>query len=121
MSFKSFRDYLQVNGLSADLSMLIILPKQRFGLQNVVQSLTADKLRQFRSSLQHHIVQVMMPKFRIEKKFELAEPLAAMGVRDAFDQSKADFTAMVGNGDKASRRGNPIKKDFPKLSIGLLI
>ena len=36
-----------------------------------------------------------MPKFKFESEFGLADPLAALGMTDAFDPDKADFSGMT--------------------------
>jgi serine protease inhibitor len=37
---------------------------------------------------------VVLPKFKLENTFELNQPLAALGMKSAFDQKKADFSGM---------------------------
>jgi len=45
------------------------------------------------------MVDLSMPKFQAESSFGLAEKLAAMGMPDAFDAQKADFSGMTGKPD----------------------
>jgi serpin B len=40
-----------------------------------------------------------MPKFTVTAEFELSKTLAAMGMTDAFDAGKADFSGMTGQKD----------------------
>lgn len=40
-------------------------------------------------------VQLWLPKFKVETRYELNGTLKAMGMPDAFDNNKADFSAMV--------------------------
>jgi serpin B len=40
-------------------------------------------------------VDLTLPRFSIETRFELAETLAAMGMTDAFDPGRADFTGIA--------------------------
>lgn len=44
-------------------------------------------------------VNLYMPKFKAESAIDLAEKLQGMGLADAFDASKADFSGMTGNKD----------------------
>jgi serpin B len=46
--------------------------------------------------LQRTDLQLEMPKFTFRSQFALAEQLAALGMRDAFDRDLADFSAMDG-------------------------
>jgi serpin B len=40
-------------------------------------------------------VSVSMPKFRFERSYDLPEHLKALGMVDAFDQGRADFSGMA--------------------------
>jgi len=63
--------------------------------------LTATDLEQMLTLLQSSraMVDLSMPKFQAESSFGLAEKLAAMGMPDAFDAQKADFSGMTGKPD----------------------
>lgn len=78
-----------------ELSMVVIVPKEAGGLPSLERSLTAETLAAMLSELRDEKdVSVTLPKFRIESSFVLGEPLAALGTRDAFDPSRADFSRM---------------------------
>ena len=63
--------------------------------------LTAADMEQLLSLLQSSrtMVDLSMPKFQSESRFGLAEKLAALGMPDAFDAQKADFSGMTGKPD----------------------
>jgi serpin B len=45
------------------------------------------------------LVFVYLPKFKITSQFGLSDPLKAMGMPDAFELAKADFSGMTGRRD----------------------
>ena len=75
-------------------AMDIIVPDQgRFEEieSNLDQSTTASLL----ASLQPSSVHLVMPKFKFESEFGLADQLSALGMQDVFDPSKANFSGMT--------------------------
>lgn len=83
-----------------ELSMLILLPKKADGYEELEQNLTAESLDAWREGLADQRLEVYLPKFRIERTFQLGRTLAAMGVHDAFVLGKADFAGMDGRTDR---------------------
>jgi serine protease inhibitor len=77
------------------LSMTILLPKERNGLAKLEQTLTASKLEQLFKQLDWQKVQVSMPKFKINSKFNLSKTLQRLGIKDAFN-GNADFSGIDG-------------------------
>jgi serpin B len=78
-----------------DLSMVIVLPKEPTGLPAVEAQLTADALADWLKKAAATQVEVFLPRFRMEYRFEPAGQLVALGMADAFDAGKADFTGMT--------------------------
>lgn len=73
-------------------SMVILLPIDRKGaLDELEQSLTHEKLQDWLKQLSDDKVNVELPKFQFENRFELKSALSEMGLRDAFNSTKADF------------------------------
>lgn len=79
-----------------DLSMLVFLPKEKQGLPDLEQNLTPDNLKRWTTNLKKRKMRVFLPKFKMTSEFRLDETLAAMGMGDAFDPNKADFSGMDG-------------------------
>jgi serpin B len=80
------------------LSMLILLPDEgKFG--EVEARLDAELLNATLASLEWGEVILTMPKFMFEWSSGLADGLAALGMRDAFDLDRADFSGMDGARD----------------------
>jgi len=77
-----------------ELSMIIFLPKKAEGLAALEKSLTAGTLAKWYAKLSDHQVDIRMPKFKTTAEFRLDKVLQEMGMRDAFDKDKADFTGL---------------------------
>lgn len=80
------------------LSMVILLPDEE-AFAGFEQGLDAAQLQSILGQLSMERLDLSMPKFKIESSFGLAETLAAMGMQDAFDVEKADFSGMTGRSD----------------------
>jgi serine protease inhibitor len=92
---------LEIPYKSKELSLIVLLPKDRSGLPALEQSLTASNTQQWLSQLvQRDKVIVALPKFKSTQQFELGATLGAMGMAQAFSGS-ADFSGMTGKRDVA--------------------
>ena len=78
-----------------DLSMLVVLPKKVDGLAELEKSLTVDKLKTWTSRLHWSKIHVFLPKFKMACQFQLKSVLAEMGMAQAFDSRRADFSGMT--------------------------
>jgi serpin B len=77
------------------LSMVIFLPSKVDGLPEFEKGLTADKLSDWIGNLRRqHDVLLTMPKFKMTSEFQFKEVLSKMGMRQAFDPTRADFTGI---------------------------
>ncbi len=96
--------FAQVDGLqvlelpyaSDELFMLVLLPRSRTGLGGLERELTAASFEGWCESLRLTHAEVLLPRFRLTRDFELSQALMALGMRDAFDASRADFSGMDG-------------------------
>ena len=80
------------------VSMTVILPRKADGLPAVEKELTGEKLAAVLKGLRYEkTVHVHLPKFKVEKSFELKKPLKALGMKAAFDA--ADFGGMHTGGE----------------------
>lgn len=77
-----------------EASMIVLLPKRVDGLPALEKSLTADNLKKWLGKLSTHQVQLTLPKFKFTAEFSLNEALKQLGMVDAFDHRKADFSGM---------------------------
>lgn len=76
-----------------DLSMVIVLPKNKTGLSAVEQALTAGQIATWISALRQVQVELSLPRFKSTATFSLKDTLIAMGMTDAFSGT-ADFSGM---------------------------
>jgi serpin B len=79
--------------------MVVLLPKAKGGLAALEASLSAEKLAEWVSKVRRREVQVTLPRFKTTAEFSLKDPLVAMGMTDAFDSGRADFSGMTGARD----------------------
>lgn len=82
------------------ISMFIFLPNDiedsTTGLEKLEQQLTYETFMEWTrpDKMASHMVELKLPRFRIEENYGLSEVLQNMGIRDAFDESKCDFSGM---------------------------
>lgn len=79
------------------ISMFIVLPHDVDGLPNVEKQLNASVLNDVANKLERRNVNVQLPKFTIEQSISLKDRLEMLGMRDVFDESKADLSG-IGSG-----------------------
>jgi len=82
-----------------DLSMLILLPKTRFGLSDLEKDIGPSLLNEIRGGLREQTVDVYMPRFELRTDYELSDALKEMGMASAFSGGIADFSGMDGTRD----------------------
>lgn len=86
--------------VGGDVSMLVVLPKEKDGLAALEAQLTPARLAEWRAALTERNVRVFLPKFKLTwGTFRLNEPLQALGMLDAFSETRADFSGMDGRPD----------------------
>ena len=81
------------------LAMVVLLPKSKDGIEGLEAALTPNMLEGTCAGLRRREVQVALPRFKTAAEFSLKDPLVAMGMTDAFDPAKADFSGMSGKKD----------------------
>jgi serpin B len=79
-----------------ELSMLVLLPKKVDGLKELERVLTKENLAKWTADMSEIEVKVYLPRFKITSRFRLDRSLEAMGMGDAFDAAKADFSGIDG-------------------------
>ncbi|HNS50611.1 MAG TPA: serpin family protein [Anaerolineae bacterium] len=104
MGHKCTLGYASLDGLQVlelpyaggDLSMIVLLPNEVSGLPELERRLTPPRLAGWLGQLARREVQVWLPRFRLELKIVLNRMLARLGMPDAFDADRADFSGMDG-------------------------
>jgi serpin B len=78
------------------LSLIVLLPKEKTGISVLEQKLTLENILRWQDQLRKQKIKLFFPRFKIEAQFNLGQTLSAMGMPDAFDSNRADFSAMIG-------------------------
>jgi serpin B len=79
-----------------DLSMIVLLPARRDGLVQLEAALTLENLETWTRQLREVQVQVQLPRFRLDHRFEVNGAPSALGMTSAFSWSNANFRGMIG-------------------------
>lgn len=90
---------LEMPYAGGEISMVVLLPRNVDGLGDIEAQLTPANLKSWTSGLQNHKVQVFFPGFTVTSEFSLAATLSSMGMPDAFNPKKANFSGMDGRKD----------------------
>ena len=78
-----------------EISMLVLLPKETEGLKEIENTLTAKSFNVLLPNMRTAKVDVYFPKLKIVwGTFSLNKVLIKLGMRDAFDREKADFSGI---------------------------
>ena len=86
---------LELPYLGKYLSMLILLPTELNNLPELEKSLTAEQLKQWTDQIKKQEMDVYLPQFKLETNYDLIPYLESMGIKDAFNQNKADFSGII--------------------------
>uniref|UniRef100_A0A915JNZ4 Serpin domain-containing protein n=1 Tax=Romanomermis culicivorax TaxID=13658 RepID=A0A915JNZ4_ROMCU len=93
---------LELGYLESQVSMMIILPKVKNGLQNVLQGMDGRRLSRLVESVRAQNVIIELPKFKMENSFNLNDALKKLGLSEAFSDN-ANFSKMTATNVKISR------------------
>jgi serpin B len=97
------------------LSMLVLLPVETDGLENLEASLTPARLDDLVAGLSEKEVRVQLPRFTMTTFFDLSNVLRSLGMEDAFDPGKADFSGI--NGERNLFISNVLHKAFVDVAV----
>ncbi|XP_042318100.1 serpin B6 [Sceloporus undulatus] len=96
---------LEIPYVDKELSMIILLPDEiednSTGLEKLERETTYEKLMDWINPEMMDLteVELSLPKFKLEEMYDLKPILISMGMSDAFDQLKADFSGMSPQND----------------------
>ncbi len=82
-----------------DLSMVMLLPRERGGLSELEEKLSAQQLDAWSKELRTREVVLYVPRFKMTVSFGLGDALKSLGMGDAFSLPPADFSGMTGEKD----------------------
>ncbi|XP_032078401.1 leukocyte elastase inhibitor-like [Thamnophis elegans] len=96
---------LEIPYVGDELSMIILLPDEiednSTGLEKLEREITHEKLMDWINpeNMFPREIELSFPKFKLEETYDLKPVLKSMGMTDAFDEGKADFSGMSTNND----------------------
>ncbi|XP_044513853.1 serpin B6-like isoform X2 [Gracilinanus agilis] len=87
---------LELPYVGEELSMVIILPDENIDLNRVEAELTYEKFIAWTRPDKMKITEVgvFLPKFKLEEHYDMESLLRSLGILDAFEGGKADFSGM---------------------------
>ena len=79
--------------------MVLILSDKVDGMKDLEKSVSKQMLEDVRTQLaiaadKPESIQLVMPKFKIETSYDLVQPFKQMGITEAFDLKRANFSKM---------------------------
>ncbi|XP_074843614.1 serpin E3 [Carettochelys insculpta] len=85
--------------LGERVSMFVVLPNDRRTSLSLLEShLSSNVITLWANSLKRMKMDVFLPRFRIQSRFDLKVVLPALGITDMFDPTKADFKGISDQG-----------------------
>jgi serpin B len=87
---------LQLPYRGGRLAMVVVVPRAVDGLAEIEAAMNAQRWSELLATAKRREVQVHLPKFVIHDQFSLNDTLQALGLRDAFRPTVADFSGMDG-------------------------
>ena len=87
---------LELPYLGDGVSMVVVLPRKADGLADLEKSLSVENLAAWvgKSRFEDDL-RVSLPKFTTTSRFDLGKALQQLGMTDAFDPDKADFSGLT--------------------------
>jgi serpin B len=79
-------------------SLYVLFPCDTCNIDDFIQSLTSQQFEELTSNLDNTLIDLLIPKFKIEAKYKLKKPLQNLGMETAFTL-KANFKRMTGKSD----------------------
>lgn len=84
-----------------ELNMIIMLPDENVDLETVEKELTYEKFKEWTrpDMMDKEEVEVYLPRFKLEENYDMEAVLRSLGMTDAFEQDRADFSGMSSRRD----------------------
>jgi serpin B len=87
-------EVLQLLYADPNFAMFIFLPNKKTNLTNIVKSLSLDSIYSWTNNLEEVDIEVYLPRFKFYHTTDIAAGLKRLGINNAFDKSKADFSGI---------------------------
>lgn len=75
-------------------AFVALLPNEEVSISDYLSTMTGEKLAHMLENYDYATVSTAIPKFETEYSIEMSDILKNMGMQDAFDMDKADFTKL---------------------------
>ena len=124
MNNSGYHEYAEMDGYkvlvlpyaAGKFNMYVLLPDEN-DIEGLIETLQTTAWSNVLGSLKRGAkVHVKLPKFDIESKIELNEPLYDLGVKSAFSASKAEFGRMFKSEDTSFNVGRVLQKSRISVS-----
>lgn len=79
---------------AGDLTMILIVPKELNGVNELTQSLNMCQYSDVKDKLTTEQVEVIIPKFKVECSYNMKDALMDLGIKKAFIEEEADFSGI---------------------------
>lgn len=89
-----------------------LLPNENININDYVESLTGEKISAILGNAKNEMVSVKIPQFTCEFDMSLKNVLSDMGIDQAFDETKADFSKMAKSSEGNIFIGDVFHKTF---------
>ncbi|XP_021071440.1 serpin B6-like isoform X1 [Mus pahari] len=82
--------------VSNELNMIIMLPDEHIELRMVEKEITYEKFIEWTrlDRMKGEKVEVFLPRFKLEETYDMKDVLCRLGMTDAFEVGKADFSGI---------------------------
>ena len=77
-----------------EFSMVVILPKERYGLAELLKTIELSRILNKISKAEKADVDLSFPRFKTEASLNLKTILKRLGLIDGFDEFSADFSGI---------------------------
>ncbi|XP_053457664.1 serpin B6 isoform X2 [Nycticebus coucang] len=91
-----FTQILALPYVGKELNMVIMLPDENTDLKTVEKEITYEKFMEWTrpDMMDEEEVEVFLPRFKLEENYDMETVLRSLGMNDAFEQNRADFSGM---------------------------
>ncbi|XP_078224586.1 serpin B6-like [Callithrix jacchus] len=91
-----FTQILVLPYVGQELNMIIMLPDETTDLRMVEKEITYEKFVEWTrlDMMNEEEVEVFLPRFKLEESYDMESVLRNLGITDAFEVGKADFSGM---------------------------
>lgn len=108
-----FTKILMLPYVGNELNMIIMLPDEQVELRTVEKEITYEKFIEWTrlDKMDDEEVEVFLPRFKLEENYDMKDVLCELGMTDAFEDGRADFSGI------SSKQGVALSKVVHKSFV----